>query len=31
MMFREADAEAERIERRLEREADQQGRRQRGK
>ena len=31
MMFREADSEAERIERRLERETEQQGRRQRGK
>jgi len=31
MMFREADNEAERIERRLERETEQQGRRQRGK
>ena len=31
MMFREADAEAERIARRLERETEQQGKRQRGK
>ncbi len=31
MMFREADSEAERIERRLERETEQQGRHQRGK
>jgi hypothetical protein len=31
MMFREADAEAERIERHLERETEQHGRRLRGK
>ncbi len=31
LLFREADSEAERIERRLERETEQQGRRQRGK